>query len=153
MTNLLSFFDPRSAVGFDEMYKRLESVANTTLKAVSYPPYNIKKVGDNKYLVELAVAGFGKTDIDITLEENVLKISGKMDSGDAESNYLYKGIAERGFMRNFTLADTIEVKNAELINGVLKVWLENILPDHKKTRKVEITDKVEENSKKEVLKG
>jgi HSP20 family molecular chaperone IbpA len=56
-------------------------------------------------------------------------------------------------MRNFTLADTIEVKNAELINGVLKVWLENILPDHKKTRKVEITDKVEENSKKEVLKG
>lgn len=154
MNNLLTFFDPRNVVGFDDMYKRLESVANTAMKAVSYPPYNIKKVEDNKYLVELAVAGFGKTDIDITLEDNILKISGKVDSGEAENNYLYKGIAERGFIRNFTLADTVEVKNAELINGMLKVWLENILPDNKKPRKIDITDTGEATtaSKKTLLK-
>lgn len=145
MTNILSFFDPRNVVGYEDVLKRLESVANTTLKAATYPPYNIKKVDDNKYIVELAVAGFGKTDIDITLEDNVLKVSGST-STDTENNYLYKGIAERGFNRAFTLADTIQVQNAELINGMLKIWLENIIPDNKKPRKVEIRDPSENKS-------
>ncbi len=146
--------DPRYnafAVGFDDIKARLETFANTALKASAYPPYNIKKVDDNQYVVELAVAGFGKTDIDITLDENVLKISGNT-TPDTSTNYLFKGIAERGFSRYFTLADTIEVKNAELINGMLKVWLENIIPDNKKPRKVNINDG-NEPLQKQFLKG
>jgi len=141
MTNLLSLFDPRIAVGFDDMVKRLAAEANSSLRSVAYPPYNIKKVDENKYVVEMAVAGFGKSDIDITIEDGNLKITGKVATDDTTgAQYLYKGIAERNFARAFTIADTIEVKNAELFNGMLRVWLENIIPDSKKPRKVEVKD-------------
>jgi molecular chaperone IbpA len=137
-------------VGFENAFKRLNEAANSALKAASYPPYNIKKVEDNKYVVELAVAGFGKTDIDITIDDNILRIAGNTKPDD--DNFLFKGIAERAFVRNFTLADTIEVKNAEIINGMLKIWLENIIPDNKKPRKVEVTE-LGPKPEKEYLKG
>ena len=88
----------------------------------------------------MAVAGFGKHDIEITLEENTLKIDGhvKRDADD-DKNYVFKGIAERPFSRAFTLADTVEIKNAELINGMLRIWLDNIVPQ-KKARKVDIKE-------------
>lgn len=128
-------------VGFDEIFKTVEEMATSTAKILGYPPYNIVKVDENKYLVELAVAGFGKQDIEIEFKDNSLVINGKISSEPSEDNkseYLYKGIADRAFTRSFKLADTVEIKNAELINGMLKIWLENIIPDHKKPRKVEI---------------
>lgn len=135
-------YDP-FAIGFDKFFDRFKELQTQTAKAITYPPYNIKKTGDNTYVIEMAVAGFGKHDIEITLDENILKIDGhvKRDAND-DKNYLFKGIAERPFSRAFTLADTVEIKNAELINGMLRVWLDNILPE-KKPRKVNITEPTE----------
>lgn len=137
-------FDPFS-VGFDKTFKLLSSQLDNIGKSLpGYPPYNIKKVGDNKYVIEMAVAGFAKTDIELTLENGKLVISGKTKEADDLDNanvyYFYKGIAERAFTRHFTLSDTVEVKNAELVNGVLKVWLENLIPESKKPKKIEIKD-------------
>jgi molecular chaperone IbpA len=153
MTNLLATWAPYS-VGFEDTIKRFSELANTTLKAANYPPYDIVKVDDNKYVIEMAVAGFGKQNIEIELADGKLVVSGKLDSDEKSlANVLYKGIANRPFHRSFNLADSVEVEGAELVNGILKIWLENIIPDHKKPRKVEIADKVEEKSKQEVLKG
>ena len=137
-----SSFDPFS-IGFDKSFKALADQLETIGKNVpGYPPYNIKKVEDNKYVIELAVAGFSKTDIELTLDNGKLTIAGKTkdasDLDNANAYYFYKGIAERAFNRTFTLADTVEVKNAEMINGILKVWLENIIPDSKKPKKIDI---------------
>lgn len=138
-----------NSVGFDDMFKNLETVTRTLHKGMSsYPPYNIKKVDDNKYVIELAVAGFGKQDLEMELKEGVLAIKGRtsldtLTKDGVEQTYLYKGIADRAFTRQFTLADTVEIKNAELINGMLKVWLENIIPESKKPKKIDITDRAE----------
>ena len=137
-------FDPFS-VGFDKTFKLLSSQLDNIGKSLpGYPPYNIKKVDDNKYVIELAVAGFAKTDIELTLDNGKLTIVGNTkDSNDvdnANAYYFYKGIAERAFTRTFTLADTVEIKNAEMVNGILKVWLENLIPEHKKPKKIEIKD-------------
>jgi molecular chaperone IbpA len=132
-------YDP-FAIGFDKFFAHLKDIQAQTAKAITYPPYNVKKSGDNTYVIEMAVAGFGKHDIEITLDENTLKIDGhvKRDADD-DKNYLFKGIAERPFSRAFTLADTVEIKNAELINGMLRIWLDNIVPQ-KKARKVDIRE-------------
>ena len=137
-------FDPFS-VGFDKTFKLLSSQLDNIGKSLpGYPPYNIKKVDDNKYVIEMAVAGFAKTDIELTLDNGKLTITGNTkDSNDmdnANAYYFYKGIAERAFTRSFTLADTVEIKNAEMVNGILKVWLENFIPEHKKPKKIEIKD-------------
>jgi molecular chaperone IbpA len=131
----------RYFVGADRVMKRLADIANqsTQMMPVKYPPYNIKKVDENRYVIELAVAGFGKTDIDIELQEGKLSIQGKCDSPDS-TEYLYKGIAERGFKREFTLADNVEVKSSSLVNGMLKIWLEAFVPEEKKAKKIDITD-------------
>lgn len=138
----------RYYVGYDAMIKRIVDLQNQSLKLSSYPPYNIKKTGENTYIIEMAVAGFGKSDIEVTIEDSKLIINGKVNSTN-EDNILYKGISDREFTRAFTLADTIEVKNAGLFNGMLKIWLENIIPDHKKPRKITIND--EETVDKELL--
>jgi thymidine kinase len=100
----------RYFVGADRVMKRLADIADqsTLMMPVKYPPYNIKKVDEDRYVIELAVAGFGKADIDIQLQEGLLSIQGKCDSSES-TEYLYKGIAERGFKREFTLADNVEV--------------------------------------------
>jgi len=137
MTRTHFDYNPFS-VGYDTLWKKIDELASYAAKNTpSYPPYNIRKIEDNKYVIELAVAGFGRSDVEITLQDDKLVISGK-SSDDDENNILYKGIANRAFTRTFTLADTIEVKNADLINGMLKVWLENIIPEHKKPRKIEV---------------
>lgn len=139
-----SSFDPFS-VGFDKTFKLLSSQLDGIGKSLpGYPPYNIKKVDENKYVIEMAVAGFAKTDIELTLDGGKLTIAGNTkgtsDVDNANAYYFYKGIAERAFNRTFTLADTVEVKNAELVNGILKVWLENFIPESKKPKKIEIKD-------------
>lgn len=141
-----------TTIGFDPMFKSLEEMQRTMTKVVgSYPPYNIKKVDENKYVIEVAVAGFGKQDIEIEILDGTLIIKGQtsldtLTKDGVDVTYLHKGIAERAFTRTFKLADTIEIKNAELVNGILKVWLDNIIPDHKKPRKVEINDSAAKES-------
>lgn len=140
-----------STVGFDRVFDHLENVSRNTAKLMpSYPPYNIKKVEDNKYVIELAVAGFGKHDLEVELKDGVLAIKGQTTNQEGES-FLYKGIADRAFTRQFTLADTIEIQNAELINGMLKIWLENIIPDEKKPKKIDIKDTSAYPTSKELL--
>ena len=137
-----SFFNDftKSAVGFDDVFKRLHDFAEAIPKTVSFPPYNIQKTGENTYVIEIAVAGFGKQDIELTLEDNVLTIRGAI-TNDTSNEYLFKGIADRAFTRKFTLADTVEVKNADLINGMLKIWLERFIPESKKPKTIPIGDK------------
>ena len=115
----------RYFVGADRVMKKLADIADQSaqMMPIKYPPYNIKKVDQNRYVIELAVAGFGKADIDIELQEGLLSIRGNCDSAES-TEYLYKGIAERGFKREFTLADNVEVKSSSLVNGMLKIWLE-----------------------------
>lgn len=131
-------YDPFT-IGFDKIFDRFKDLQTQAAKAVTYPPYNIKKTGENTYVIEMAVAGFGKQDIEITLEDNTLKINGNIANDGPESNYLFKGIAERPFARTFTLADTVEIKNAELVNGMLRIFLDNLVPE-KKTKKVDINE-------------
>jgi molecular chaperone IbpA len=131
----------RYFVGSDRVLKKLAEIADqsTQMMPIKYPPYNIKKVDENRYVIELAVAGFGKSEIDIQLQEGLLSIHGKCDSPES-TEYLYKGIAERGFKREFTLADNVEVKSSSLVNGMLKVFLEAFIPEEKKAKKIDITD-------------
>ncbi len=132
-------------VGADKMLKSLTAAHDTMTKNIpGYPPYNIVKTGDNTYTIELAVAGFGKNNLEIEMANNTLVVKGGLSVDDMANEtvnpvqYLWKGIADRYFTRNFTLADTVEVKNAELINGMLKIFLENVIPEEKKPKKVEI---------------
>lgn len=130
----------RYFVGADRVMKKLADIADQSVQVVTkYPPYNIKKVDENRYVIEMAVAGFGKTDLDIELQEGKLKVSGNVKSDDT-AEYLYKGIAERGFTREFSLADNVEVKSSSLVNGMLKIWLDAFVPEHSKPKKIDITD-------------
>ena len=135
-------------VGFDKVLDNLTNVNDTYTKAIlnnspNWPPYNIVKIDDNNYTIELAVAGFGKHNLDIELANNTLVVKGgftvdEIDPIDNPVQYLWKGIADRMFTRKFTLADTVEVKNAEYVNGMLKIFLENVVPEEKKPKKVDI---------------
>lgn len=154
MTNFQRFFDmpnfDKLYVGFEPMLKRFEEANETLSKVIpNYPPYNIAKVDDNKYVIEMAVAGFGKHQLDMTFQDGSLIISGNSALGNEDSSvdYLHKGIADRAFTRKFSLADTVEIKNAELVNGMLKIWLENIIPDSKKPKKIDINDSATETAK------
>lgn len=137
-----SNFD-RFFVGADRIAKTLrdnaEWLANNAAQA--YPPFNLKKTDENKYVIEMAVAGFGKQDIEITLEDNKLVVKGNSASDTKEAEqYLHMGIANRAFTRQFTLADNVEIDNAEMINGMLRIWLEHIIPEDKKPRKIEVKE-------------
>ncbi len=143
----------RQFIGFDTMLYRLREASETLPKIPSYPPYNIKKIDDEHFVIEMAVAGFGKQNLDIELKDDTLTISGNLDS-DAE-DYIYQGIANRAFTRKFNLADTVVVKNAELINGLLKIALERYIPEEKKAKKIDILDPfgVQETTKQLLTEG
>jgi len=134
-----------STVGFDRLFSTLETVndilTNPTTKLPSYPPYNIIKTGENKYTIDMAVAGFTMEDIEVTMEDSILTVSGSKKETTSETNYLHRGIALRNFTRSFTLADTVEVKSADIVNGLLVISLENIIPEAKKPRKIAIGTK------------
>lgn len=121
--------------------KTLEAVAKASVPG--YPPFNIVKNDENNYTIEMAVAGFGKQNLDIEMDGGSLIVKGSYTLDDLyeerdQSSYIFKGIAARPFTRKFKLADTVEVKDAELINGMLKIFLENVIPEHKKPKKVSI---------------
>ena len=120
------------------------------IEFLSAESYNIKKVEDNKYVVELAVAGFGKSDVEITFEDGKLIVAGKAADDSDNENFLYKGIANRAFSRTFILNDQVEIKNAEMLNGMLKIFLERIIPEHKKPKKIEINEKPANGKSKDI---
>lgn len=135
-------------VGYDKVVERFSKLAEDSIKMagnIKYPPFNYKKVGDNKYVIEMAVAGFGKQDLDIELSGDTLVIKGNAQLGDEANEdgeypqYFYQGLAKRPFTRQFTLGDSVEIKNAQLINGILRVFLEAVAPENKPT-KIEIAD-------------
>ena len=146
MTTIPSLFDFHKTIdpftiGFDKFFTDLEDVAKNVAKNVpSYPPYNIKQVKDNKYVIEMAVAGFAKSDIEVTLEGNKLVIKGSASEDDSKNNenFLFRGIAARNFQRSFTLADKVEIKDAELVNGMLKVWLESLVKTQDAVKKITV---------------
>ena len=128
-------------VGFDESAKQLQSLhADLTKNIPNYPPYNIRKNDENSYTIEIAVAGFGQNEIDIEIDGGKLIVKGNVDASlDAlEDNFLFKGIATRAFTRAFAIDDHIEVKNAELFNGMLKIALERLVPEASKPKKVPV---------------
>jgi molecular chaperone IbpA len=139
-------------VGFDDQFNRLSKIHDDLTKNIpNYPPYNIKKVGDNTYVVEIAVAGFARQDIEIELANNTMVIKGNTSTDEDDNNFLFKGIANRNFTRSFTLDEQIEVKDAEMLNGMLKVFLERIIPEHKKPKKIEVKEKATKASSKPEL--
>ena len=131
-------------VGFDDMFDHFDNMTNHLphLTANNYPPYNIVKTGSLTYNIEVALAGYGKKDISVDFEDNILKIQSvkSKEEKEVEDNdgVLHQGIAKRNFTKSFTIADDIEVKGAELKDGLLKVSLEKIVPDHKKARTINI---------------
>ena len=129
------------SIGFDSMFDRLlgpstQHVSNSQ----GYPPYNIRKEGDTKYFIELAVAGLSENDLEVELKESVLEIRSKQSTED-EANYVHRGIAKRSFMKTFTLSDDIVVKGCGLVNGMLTVELEKVIPEEKRARLIPIGSK------------
>ena len=133
-------FDPFT-IGYTDVFKELESMSKAVAKAATYPPYNIKQVKDNKFVIEMAVAGFAQSDIEITLEGNKLVIKGNTQDEDAPDNFLFKGIANRNFTREFKLADKVEIENAELVNGMLKIGLANMVKLQDTIKKIPLASK------------
>lgn len=128
-------------VGFDDQFNRMAKMSEDFAKNIpNYPPYNIKKTGDNAYTIEIAVAGFTKSDIDITLEDDKLVVKGSSKEDTNAETFLFKGIGLRDFTRTFALNDQVEIKGAAMFNGLLKIVLERLVPEHKKPKKVEISD-------------
>ena len=130
----------RSSVGFDVFDNVFDSVFNLNESNTSYPPYNILK-SDNNYTISLAIAGFSKDEIDISLQENELVIKGVAKDQNNKIEFLHRGIAGRNFERKFRLADTIKVSDANYENGLLNIYLEREIPEHQKPRKIEISNK------------
>jgi len=134
----------RATVGFDRLASLLDTV-NRGEEQVSYPPYNIEKLGDDSYRISMAVAGFGESELEITVKESSLVVAGKKtkteengNGNGAEGSFLYRGIAQRAFERRFDLADHIKVTGAKLENGLLHIDLVREIPEAKKPRTVRI---------------
>jgi len=130
-------------VGFDNIFDHFERMVDDDLfsiPSVNYPPYNIVKTGTNTYDVELALAGFSRDDIDVEFAEGILTIRSKdrKESEEVDDVVIHKGISKRFFSKAFTIADDVEVKGAELKDGLLKVSLERIIPESRKPRVIEI---------------
>ncbi len=130
----------RHMIGFDRMFDEMDRLFENspTNGTGGYPPYNIAKLNDDEFMVSLAVAGFSMDNLDITKDKDVLKIEGKTPKGDEEVNYLHRGIAGRNFVREFTLADHVDVKSAKLENGMLNIHLVRNVPEEMKPKKIEI---------------
>ena len=130
----------RSTIGFDHLASMLDSVKTLDGETTAYPPYNIERLAENEYRITMAVSGFGQDDIDIQLKENALTVRGDKKGDDKDKSYLHRGIATRAFERRFQLADHVEVKGADMENGLLHVDLVRELPEAMKPRTIKIGD-------------
>ena len=127
----------RTAIGFDRV-ARLMDAAHAAAEPTAYPPYNIEKTGEDSYRLTMAVAGFGAEDLDLTVKDNTLIVTGRSSDKAGSAEVLYRGIAGRAFERRFVLADHMVVEGADLQNGLLHVGLKRVVPEALKPRKVEI---------------
>ena len=131
------------SIGFDDMFYQFESILENGSLAVqsNYPPYNIRKVGNDKYAIEVAIAGFNKEDVEVEYEDNLLTVKTKQfeKSEQKEGDELiHRGISQRSFARSFTIADDVKVNSAELKDGLLTISCEKIIPEIKKKRLIKI---------------
>ena len=133
------------SVGFDDVFDHFESMFNhqyDSINVPNYPPYNIIKTGKYTYDIQVALAGYGKKDVDVSFENSILTIKSIKDKEEKEvednDGVLHKGIAKRMFTKSFTIADEVEIKGAELKDGLLIVSMEKIIPESKKARKITI---------------
>ena len=147
MKNNLSIFNNLRpiTVGFDNMFDHFEHMMDDSFfrgTMGNFPPYNIVKTGENTYDVELALAGFSKKDIEVEYKENMLTVKSKkqdmQEETDEDGNVIHRGISKRMFSKSFTIANDVEVKGAELKDGLLKVSMERIIPEHKKAKTIDI---------------
>ena len=137
--NNLTTFDPfrNLTVGFDNIFDQLSSLSQFEIP--KYPPYNIKKVDDNKYQLEMALAGFAKTDLEVEVKDNTLTVTGNSaDDTETTNSFVYKGIAQRAFTRQWTLMNYLKVFSANFKDGVLVVDMELNEPEEEKGKKIEV---------------
>jgi molecular chaperone IbpA len=128
----------RSSVGFERMLDMLDSVSG--YDGSSYPPYNIERLGDNTYRITMAVAGFGEGELKVEVKEQFLGVRGERKAEEKERQFLHRGIGARSFERRFQLADHVEVKGAELKDGLLHIELVRNVPEKLKARTIAISD-------------
>ena len=127
------------AVGFDRVFDNLTRYVDNNATSTGYPPYNIRKEGEYNYVIEMALAGFAREDLEIEVADGVLTIRSVKEKSDDDVSNIYRGISFRKFVRKFTIADDIVVNGAKLENGMLTVELERIVPEEKKPRLIEIS--------------
>lgn len=123
----------KGLIGFDDLFRKMQELERIEKPVSKFPPYNIIKDDENTYRIALAVAGFSKEQLSVTLENTKLTVMGSNEE-KPEADYIYKGIAERNFTRVFTVADTIEVRKVVLENGILEIVLDNVIPESKKRK-------------------
>ena len=128
----------RSTIGFDRLTRLVDAASRVDTAALAYPPYNIEKTGEDAYRLTMAVAGFSPDEIDVTVHENSLLVTGKAKKEDENGRYLHRGIARRTFERRFSLADHIKVSGASLDHGLLHVDLVREVPEAAKPRQIKI---------------
>jgi molecular chaperone IbpA len=135
-----------TTLGFERFFDDVEKLLASDVAKVStsFPPHNIIKLDDSRYIVELAIAGFSKNEIEISVEDGTLTVKGEKQEKETGVQYLHKGIGTRSFTKSLTIADTVEVKGAEFKDGILRIGLENVIPEHKKPRKIEIGSELKE---------
>lgn len=132
----------RHAIGFDRMFEELNRSFANGQRSDNYPPHNVIQLDDTHYVIEVAVAGFHEEELDVELKDNVLTVKGEHDRPKTEGEapkYLHKGIGTRNFVRNFPLAENVEVRGATVKNGILTVALELVVPEEQKPKKIAIT--------------
>lgn len=128
----------RSTVGFDRLFQLLDNMGNADGDAPTYPPYNIERRGENEYRITMAVAGFSQDELKVEVKETTLSIRGEKQPVEKETEYLHRGIAQRGFERRFQLADHVVVSGADLVDGLLHIDLVRELPERMKPRTIAI---------------
>ena len=126
------------AVGFDRVFDNLSRYVDNNATSTGYPPYNIRKEGDYNYIIEMALAGFAREDLEIEVADGVLTIRSVKEKSDDDVSNIYRGISYRKFVRKFTIADDIVVNGAKMENGMLSVDLERVVPEEKKPRLIEV---------------
>ena len=135
--NIAKVFNDPWLIGFSREFDRLNSLQKTNAK-VSYPPYNVLQFSEDEYRLDLAVAGFDKDEISVTVKDGSLVITGEVDSDYDEDTYLYRGIATRKFTRSFALGEYMDVESAEFENGILSVLINRVIPEEKKPKSITI---------------
>ena len=132
----------RATIGFDRIFEQMERQFANSPNGQGYPPYNIAQINEDEFMISLAVAGFGMDNLSIEKDGDQLRVEGTAPGGDDDVNYLHKGIGGRNFRREFTLADHVEVENAQLELGMLNIHLKRNIPEELQPKKIKINQGV-----------